>query len=136
MKRLKYNTIAWDYDGVLCYFNKTKYPYYDNSDINLDAFKVLRECKARGQICILFTCRTDKALEIAVNMCKEQGIVFDSINCDTKENIDRWRKRVPNSSISNKVWADIYIDDKAYPNNIKGIDWYLLGLELAKYEEI
>ena len=38
--------------------------------------------------------------------------------------------------MSFKPWASIIIDNACWPNNVKGIDWYLLGLELAKYEEV
>lgn len=44
------------------------------------------------------------------------------------------REKHPHSSISSKVSADLYIDDKAYPNNITGIDWTLLSRELLKEE--
>ena len=83
---------------------------------------------------LLFTCRTDFALEEALRECSKYGLYFDEVNRTTQRAIDKWREKHPHSSISSKVSADLYIDDKAYPNNITGIDWTLLSRELLKEE--
>jgi hypothetical protein len=57
-----------------------------------------------GDTLILWTCRWGKALEEAINWCKEQGIVFDYINGEHPDTIDVYGKQ-------RKVFADIYLDD-------------------------
>lgn len=51
---------------------------------------------------ILWTCRTGEALINAIQFCNEIGITFDAVN----ENIVSFE-------CSNKIMADIYIDDKS-----------------------
>lgn len=135
MRKLKYPVIICDFDDTIYWYNKDTYPRCLDQDVNEDAFKVLKECKARGQKIILHTCRTDFALKCAVDFCRKFGLEFDAINQDVPEAVEKWREKEPHSSMSFKPWASIIIDNTAWPNNIKGIDWYLLGLELAKYEE-
>lgn len=136
MKKLKYPIIIVDFDDTIYWYDKDTYPMCLDQNINKEAFNVLKECKARGQKLILHTCRTGLALKCAVNFCSKFGLEFDAINQDVSEAVEEWRKRVPHSAMSFKPWGSIVIDNACWPNNVKGIDWYLLGLELAKYEEI
>lgn len=85
------------------------------------AFEVLKKLQEKGHQLILWTCRGGKSLDAAVEFCKENGLTFNAIN----ENID---KEYYNHT-SNKIVANIYIDDAAYPvikrelAGIPAIDW-------------
>ena len=127
---LKYKTVAVDFDGTLTYGDN--YPMV--KDINIWAVIALIAYKRAGGTLLLFTCRTDFALEEALRECSKYGLYFDEVNRTTQKAINEWRENHPHSSISSKVSADLYIDDKAYPNNITGIDWTLLSRELLKEE--
>lgn len=60
---------------------------------------------------ILWTCRCGNALDDAIKYANSLGIYFDSIN----DNIVQF-------DCSNKIMADIYIDDKAINiNNLKEV---------------
>ena len=88
------------------------------------AFEVLKKLQEKGHQLILWTCRGEKYLDAAVDFCKENGLVFDAIN----ENID---KKYYNHT-SNKIVANIYIDDAAYPV----IKRELAGMPAINWEEI
>lgn len=62
----------------------------------------------KGHKLILWTCREGESLTRAVQWCEDTGLHFDAVN----ENIrtDPETMRWPNSR---KVYADLYIDDKA-----------------------
>lgn len=92
-------------------------------------FNELIRLKSKGFKIILWTCRLGKELENAVNFCKSMGLEFDAINDDLDEikedyvSYKDWQiTRYPECR---KVYADIYIDDKAVSNNF--------GSELAFY---
>ncbi len=129
---MKYPVILCDFDDTLYWFDDSTYPACFDDRINQEAFDVLIACKHRGQKIILHTCRTGYALKCAVEFCRNHGLEFDAINQDVQSSVDSWRERVPNSAMSFKPWASITIDNNTWPNNVKGIDWYLLGLELAR----
>ena len=63
--------------------------------------------RAKGNKVILWTCRVDDRLEAALAWCAEQGLVFDAVNDNLPELIEKY------SSNCRKVCADRYIDDKA-----------------------
>jgi hypothetical protein len=54
---------------------------------------------------ILWTFRTGKELDDAVGFCRKNGIEFYAINKNYPEEI-------PDDTVSRKIDADIYIDDK------------------------
>lgn len=81
--------IAVDFDNTLT--NKSIYPI--TGKLNSAAIMYLNGLKASGHKLILFTARTGKYLDEAVNLCKANGLEFDGIEP--------------------KVKADIYIDDRA-----------------------
>ena len=100
--------IAVDFDGTLC---KESFPYI--GEPNQDIIDYIKMLKASGDKIILWTCRYGKQLKQAIKWCKEQGIEFDAIN----DNIKEQKKLYHNNC--RKVYADIYIDDKAI--NLKGM---------------
>ncbi len=110
--------IAVDFDGTIV---ENKYP--DIGEEQLFAFATLKELQKQGHRLILWTYRSGKSLFEAINYCKENGVEFYAINKNyPEEKFD--------DSISRKIDADIYIDDK----NIGGFlgwskIWELLGNE-------
>lgn len=110
MKKLKEwpsnkKIVAVDFDGTLTkkdnriWIGRNRYrnDIMEPNDIIINSIK-----KYRNSIyLILWTCRTGKALRDAIVFCYKQGIYFDAIN----KNIVRYKT-------SNKIMADIYIDDK------------------------
>lgn len=95
--------IAVDFDGTLF---ENNYP-----EIGEPIWKVINYCieaKDQGNTLILWTCREGRELDEAIEACNKVGLSFDYINENTSENIDKYQ------GIDNrKVFADIYIDDKA-----------------------
>lgn len=56
---------------------------------------------------LLWTCRVGDKLQEAVEWCREHGLLFDAVNDNLSEMVEKW------GSNSRKITADIYIDDKA-----------------------
>lgn len=79
------------------------------------AFEVLRWLKSQGHQLILWTCRANKSLDIAVEFCKVHGVEFDAINDNVK----------PMPHLSKKIFCDLLIDDTSWPNRLtdKLIGW-------------
>lgn len=93
---MKNKVIAVDFDGTLTF--ESKYPV--TGELNMKAIDVVKELK-KENILILWTCRENEELQEAIDLCKNVGLCFDYVN----ENIEGRNSR--------KVWADIYLDDKA-----------------------
>lgn len=92
---------AVDFDNTLAV---TRFPEIVEPKAKVVA--AVKMLKANGHKIILWTSRTGKDLEAAVEWCQEQGIVFDAVNGLLPEQIKRWGD-------TRKVYADFYIDDKA-----------------------
>lgn len=98
----KYGIIAVDFDGTLC---EDCYPEIGSANTTLIHY--LKEAQSRGSRVILWTCRCGEQLEQAVSWCFRQGLFFDAINTNVPENILQY------GTDSRKIYADLYIDDKA-----------------------
>ena len=98
----KYQIIAVDFDGTLC---TDAYP--DMGVPNLPLIGLLKKLQQEGCQLILWTCRCGKELEAAVAWCEKFGLVFDKVNQNTEEIIQKY------GSDSRKIYADVYIDDKS-----------------------
>lgn len=94
--------IAIDFDGVLC---REAWP--EIGEENKAATEWVRKAKENGHKIILWTCRTGKELEEALEWCFFRGIVFDAVN----ENLPERTKKY--GSDPRKIGADLYIDDKS-----------------------
>lgn len=94
--------IAVDFDGTLC---QDKYPNIGKPRKALIRFVKLH--KLAGAKLILWTCRSDEKLKEAVDWCKDQGIEFDAVNDNLKDQIEK------HNNNCRKVYADMYIDDKS-----------------------
>ena len=92
--------IAVDFDGTIV---EHKYPEIGKE--NLFAFQTLKQLEKMGARLILWTFRTGKELEEAVEYCRKNGIEFYAVNKNYPEEIF-------DDTISRKIDADIYIDDK------------------------
>lgn len=104
---------AVDFDGTLA---ETRFPeIIGPCKKTIAAVKLL---KAQGHKIILWTSRVGADLENAVEWCKGQGLVFDSVNEPLPEQIARW------GNDTRKIFADVYIDDRAITPDVleKAVD--------------
>jgi len=100
---LKINSmiIAVDFDGTIV---EHKYPAIGKT--KLFAFETLKQLQKQGHQLILWTYRAGKELEDAVIFCKENGLKFYAVNKNYPE------EQFEEQTISRKIYADIYIDDR------------------------
>jgi hypothetical protein len=92
--------IAIDFDGTIV---EHEYPKIGKE--KLFAFQTLIEFEKMGARLILWTFRTGKELEEAIEYCRKNGIEFYAVNKNYPE-------EVVDETVSRKIDADIYIDDK------------------------
>ncbi len=92
--------IAVDFDGTI-----VEHAYPEIGKPRLFAFETLKQLQKQGYRLILWTYRAGKELDEAVEFCRKNGIEFYAVNKNyPEEEFD--------SSISRKINADIYIDDR------------------------
>ena len=89
--------IAVDFDGTL----------YRHGQTNNGLVEYLRGRQACGATVILWTCREGKRLSEAVGILRKAGFVPNWVNCNAPEGIQKL------GHDSRKIYADLYIDDKA-----------------------
>ena len=112
-------TIAVDFDGTIV---EDAYPKVGKE--NLFAFETLKKLQEKGHRLILWTYRNGRTLEEAVQFCKENGIIFYSVNSSFPEEIFQ-------DKYSRKINADVFIDDR----NIGGmLGWGEIYQTLIKEE--
>jgi hypothetical protein len=92
--------IAVDFDGTI-----VEHEYPEIGKEKLFAFLTLRELSKKGARLILWTFRTGKELEDAVEYCRKNGVEFYAVNKNYPEEI-------LNETVSRKIDADIFIDDR------------------------
>lgn len=92
--------IAIDFDGTIV---EHKYPAIGKE--LLFAFETMRELQKQKHQLLLWTYRSGKELEEAVEYCREKGIEFYAVNKNYPE--EKY-----DESISRKIQADVYIDDR------------------------
>lgn len=94
---------AVDFDGTLA---ETKF-----TEIIAPISHMIDFCKElkkdRNNILILWTCRCGEDLAAAVEYCRDCGLEFDFINENVPENVEKF------GNDSRKIFAHVYIDDKA-----------------------
>lgn len=115
--------VAIDFDGTL-----TKKDDFINKDIIFDkrAIKWLRKIRKLPIKLILWTCRENEKLEIAINELKKIGIEFDYLNEDNNKR-----------GIHRKISAEFYIDDRANDHKIRWRKIYkLIKKEVKRNESI
>ena len=101
--------IAVDFDGTIV---EDRYP--DIGKEKRFAFMALKNLQKDGHQLILWTYRSGKALEEAVEFCRKNGVEFYAVNRSyPEEELDETR-------MSRKIHADIFIDDR----NLGGfVEW-------------
>lgn len=93
-------TIAVDFDGTIV---ENRYPEIGKPI--LFAFESLKKLQEEGHRLILWTYRHGVKLDEAVEFCKKNGLEFYCVNKSyPEEEFD--------NSISRKILADIFIDDR------------------------
>ncbi len=92
--------IAVDFDGTI-----VEHQYPEIGKEKLFAFQTLKELEKKGARLILWTFRAGKELDDAVDYCRRNGIEFYAVNKNYPE-------EVVDETVSRKIDADIYIDDK------------------------
>lgn len=104
----KHLIIAIDFDGTIV---EDAYPKIGKPMIF--AFETMKKLQSEGHRLILWTYRSDKKLQEAVDFCKQQGLEFYAINKSyPEEEFD--------GKISRKINATFFVDDR----NIGGfIGW-------------
>ena len=115
----KHLIIAIDFDGTIV---EDAYPNIGKPMIF--AFETMKKLQSEGHRLILWTYRTDKKLQEAVDFCKQQGLEFYAINKSyPEEEFD--------GKISRKINAAFFVDDR----NIGGfIGWTAVHKLLLNYE--
>jgi hydroxymethylpyrimidine pyrophosphatase-like HAD family hydrolase len=92
--------IAVDFDGTLV---EDKYPKIGKE--KPFAFEALKMFMQRGYFLILWTSRTGKHLEEAVDYCRKKGVEFYAVN-------KNYCEEVLQDGYPRKIIADIFIDDR------------------------
>lgn len=115
--------IAVDFDGTIV---EHKYPAIGKE--KTFAFETLKSLQKKGHQLILWTYRSGQELKDAVEYCRNNGLEFYAVNANFPE-------EQFNDSISRKIVADIYIDDR----NIGGFlgwgeIWHLLNSDATDSE--
>lgn len=98
--------IAVDFDGTIV---EHKYPEIGKEI--LFAFETLRALQEQGHQLILWTFRSGKELDEAVEYCRRNGVEFYAINASYPE------EEFDEDYDSRKIDADVFIDDR----NIGGL---------------
>lgn len=94
--------IAVDFDGVIV---SDAFPEIGSPDYTI--LSLLNKVKNQGHEVILWTCRVEERLWEAVAWCKERRLKFTVVNGNSPENLALYR------TDPRKVYADVYIDDRA-----------------------
>ncbi len=98
--------IAVDFDGTI-----VEHRYPEIGKEVLFAFPTLRALKEQGHLLILWTYRSGKELDDAVEYCRKNGIEFYAINASYPE------EEFDEDYDSRKIDVDLFIDDR----NIGGL---------------
>jgi len=112
--------IAIDFDGTIV---EHKYPRIGKPV--LFAFDALKELQKRGHKLILWTYRSGKELDEAVEFCSKNGIEFYAVNKSFTE------EEFENGKVSRKIDADIFIDDR----NLLGFPGWARVLQILHPED-
>ena len=120
MEHLRNLKIAVDFDGTIV---EHEYPKIGKD--KLFAIETLKELQKHGALLILWTFRSGTELGEAVEYCRAKGVEFYAVNKNYPE-------EVFDDTISRKINADVYIDDK----NVGGFPgWSDIWQTLSMYEE-
>ncbi len=112
--------VAVDFDGTIV---ENRFPRIGKP--MLFAFETLKAMQQKGLLLILWTVRSGKELEEAVEFCRQNGVEFYAVNANyPEEQLD--------ADVPRKIVADIFIDDR----NIGGfLGWSQVWKTLFPDEE-
>jgi hypothetical protein len=116
--------IAVDFDGTIV---ENKFPEIGRPIPG--AFGALRKLKLMCHKLILWSCRSNNdpsfnhrpLLSEAIDFCLKHGVIFDAVNTNVSEYAG-----LP----SPKIYADLYIDDRAFPLSDAENIWQLIELAI------
>jgi len=113
--------IAVDFDGTI-----VEHRYPQIGEEKLFAFETLKQLQKIGHLLILWTFRTGKELDEAVEFCRKRGIEFYAVNKSFPE------EEFDPDEISRKIDVDVFIDDR----NVGGFPgwseiWQMLNPDYA-----
>ena len=110
--------IAVDFDGTI-----VEHRYPDIGREIMFSIETLIQLQKVGYQLILWTYRTGKELDEAVEFCRKRGLEFYAVNKNYPE-------EVFDESISRKILADYYIDDRNLGGLPEwGVIWQMLDPE-------
>ena len=89
--------IAVDFDGTLC----------DGNRVNHGLIQRLKQAQKNGDTIILWTCREGERLAEAVRLLRSVNFTPNCVNTNAPQTIQKY------GYDTRKVYADVYIDDKA-----------------------
>ena len=98
--------IAVDFDGILA-TDTGRFPEIGSPVRLMVSF--VKKLIDDGHEVVLWTSRTDRALEDAVRWCNNLGLHFCAVNENAPSNRAKYGAQYPNGT--RKVSADVYIDD-------------------------
>lgn len=105
--------VAVDFDGTIV---KDMFPSI--GPVNPEMVSLLHQLKDQGVALILWTSRDHENLQQAVDFCRDKlNLEFDAVN----ENHPACKALFNNDT--RKVYADLYIDDKAIPHTMSPSFW-------------
>lgn len=116
--------IAVDFDGTI-----VEHSYPAIGKTKLFAFETLKELQKRGFLLILWTFRTGKELDEAVEFCRNNGVEFYAVNKNYPE-------EVFDESTPRKIDADIFIDDKNFGGFIEWSEVWQMMFPESKLVEL
>lgn len=108
--------IAVDFDGTIV---EHKFPLIGEE--LLFSIETLKELQRQQHLLILWTFRSGKELDEAVDYCLQRGLEFYAVNKNYPE-------EVFDESISRKINADLFIDDR----NLGGFPGWNVVLEMIQ----
>jgi len=126
--------IAVDFDGTIV---EDSYP--NIGETKIFAFETLKKLRSEGYRLVLWTFRSGKYLDDAVEFCRKNGLEFYAVNSSFEGEVFEDGKQ------SRKISADIFIDDRnlgGFPgwgetyNIIKdNIEFHIRGKEILPYSK-
>lgn len=102
------NIYAVDFDGTLC---ESRFP--DIGAPNTKLINWLIRKQNAGDKVILWTNRMGERLRDAVEWSRGHGLVFDAVNENIPEIMERYKEILNGEPPSPKITADVFIDDAA-----------------------
>lgn len=120
--------IGIDFDGTIT--EKNLYP--DIGSLAPHCIEIIKKWQKQGHKCFLWTCREGELLEKAKDCLIRYGLELDGYN---ESPVDSNYKNTEKGFCSRKAFADIYIDDRSFPQCYKDkIDWLEIDKKFQNWE--